>query len=315
MSQTDVGAPVHLPPAPDVPGPNRPEDFAPAVPPGLLSPAQELGLPEQPKTTDQVQREINKASQSPAPELEQTGSSLVYLPGGYLRDDGHLVMSAQVRELNGFDEERLSRLIMADNPAVYVTEMLTLGTEDLDGQKPTKDDIRNLLIGDRTALWLGIRIVTYGPTIEYTLTCVECETENKPTVSIVEIDLNDDIPVKKLDDPTKQTYEVELRHGVAKVKLLDGFAQEKFSTNLGKKTQAEVNTIMLANSVTEINGIKTQGREDAVRALSSQDRGTLMDFIAEKQPGPDLDAEIEAHCSKCNATYPIVLSPASMFRF
>ena len=108
---------------------------------------------------------------------------------------------------------------------------------------------------------------------------------------------------------------MELRRGVAKLRLLNGYAQEKFSVNLAKKTQAEVNTSMLANSVLSINGIPTQGREDAVRRLSSSDRGTLLDFMVETQPGPQLSTEIEAHCIKCNTAYPIFLAQGALFRF
>lgn len=319
MSQTDVEA-LRLPPAPDIPGPHSPEDFMPAHvntyrPPQPPDPESMAPLPlpgpaGPALTTEQVAQQVAQAS-GPAepPTLDEAPPGLVYLPGGFVRD-GELVVTAVVRELNGFDEERLSRLLAADNPAVYVTEMLSLAVEDLGGQKPSKEEIRSLLIGDRDQLWLGIRIATYGPEVEYTLTCADCDEK-----SLVTVDLNDDIPVRKLDDPLKREYEVELRNGVAKVKLLDGVAQEKYSTNLGKKTQAEINTIMLANSVLSINGLPTKGKEDAVRALSSQDRGTIMDFVIETQPGPQLGTEIEAHCSKCDAEYPIVLSPGSLFRF
>ena len=323
MSQTDVEA-LRLPPAPDIPGPHSPEDFMPAgrtntfvpqvtpvdtVPPP--APASDLPpVPLNALTTDQVAQEMAKAS-GPAepPTLDEAPPGLVYLPGGLVRD-GELEVVAVVRELNGFDEERLSRLLAADNPAVYVTEMLSLAVEDIGGQKPSKEELRGLLIGDRDALWLGIRIVSYGADVEYTLTCAECDEK-----STITIDLNDDIPVRKLEDPLKREYEVDLRNGVAKVKLLDGVAQEKYSTNLGKRTQAEINTIMLANSVLSINGLPTKGKEDAVRALSSQDRGTIMDFIIGTQPGPQMGTEIEAQCHKCDAKYPIVLSPGSLFRF
>jgi T4 bacteriophage base plate protein len=324
MSQTQVeGAFPHLPPAPDIPGPNKPDDFMPVeigpinytkvgdfVPPpdipGLMAPNG--GPPPTAKSTSQVEAEMSAASKVPIPTMDDV-SGLVHLPGGWLRD-GELVRTAIVRELNGYDEEKLSRLLSADNPATYVTEMLFLATEDLGGQKPSKDDLRSLLIGDRDALWLGIRIASYGPEVEYNLTCTECDAE-----SAVFINLNEDIPIKELEDPYKQGYDVELRHGVARIKLLDGYAQEKTSEGLAKKTQAEINTIMLANSVTDINGIRTKGREDAVRELSSQDRGTILDYIVDIQPGPQIGTEIEVHCAKCNAMYPIVLSPPSLFRF
>ena len=318
----------HLPPAPDIPGPVTAESLMPSTVNMTRTPVDYVPSPGMPpplpptagagKSPAQVEAEMAAAlagTGPPVPELDEGPSGTVYLPGGWLRPDGELVMTAQVRELNGFDEERLSRLLLADNPAVYVTEMLSMSVEDLGGQKPSKDDIRSLLLGDRDQLWLWTRIVTYGPDVEYKLTCTECDTDGKPTESLVSIDLETDIPVKKLDDPNKQEYTVELRRGEATLRLLNGFAQEKFSVGINKKTQAEVNTNMLANSVTSINGTPTQGREDAVRRLSSKDRATLLDFMVETQPGPQLSTEIEAHCSKCNAAYPIFLAQGALFRF
>jgi hypothetical protein len=240
--------------------------------------------------------------------MEEPPLGKVILPAGLIRSDGYLVREAYVRELNGFDEEKLARLSMGDNPAVYITEMLSLAVERLDDEQPDKKVLRTLLIGDRDALWIGIRKATYGPEVEYKLKCIQCDAE-----SAVTIDLDVDVPIRELEDPLKRVFTVELRHSVAEVGLLNGFAQEKYSANLSKKTQAEIDTIMLANSVRAINGIPVGGENDA-RRLSAADRQTLMDFIVEHQPGPDLGKEIEVHCATCDAAYPIVLSLPSMFR-
>jgi hypothetical protein len=296
MSQTFEGVPPRLPPAPDIPGNVTPDQLM-------------ASIPSDNKSAPNVQAEVARATRTDMPVIEEAPLGTVHLPAGWISPEGLLVREAIVRELNGFDEERLSRLGMTENPAEYVTEMLALGVEDLGGERPSKDVLRELLIGDRDALWLGIRIATYGRELEYKLDCTQCENE-----SVATIDLYDDVPVKEMDDPLKREFDVELRHGVAKLVLLNGFAQEKFSKNLGKKTQAEINTIMLANSVIAINDVRTKG-EDSVRRLGSQDRATLMDFIVEHQPGPQLSEEIIVHCATCNAPFPIILSQASMFRF
>lgn len=252
MSQTDVvaGMPGPLPPPPDV-------KFPPGMPmpPGVV-------LPDVPPasapalTTEQVGAEIAKATTSEPPTLRELDSTMVELPAGWLRTDGRLITTALVRELNGYDEERLARFDITKNGAAYVTELLALGVEDLGGEKPSKDTLRMLLIGDRDALVLGVRRATYGNDLEFKLSCTICEKE-----SLVTIDLEDDIKVTRLEEPLVRTFDVVLRHGTATVALLNGAAQEAFSEGIGKKTSAEVNTVMLANSVVEINGVSVRGRE------------------------------------------------------
>lgn len=251
---------------------------------------------------------VNASTLSTPPVLQEFGPLGVELPGGYINLNNELVTSATVRELNGFDEERMSRTDRDKNGAVYITELLSLAVEELDGSKPSKDVIRKLLIGDRDALVLGIRKASYGSHLQFKLTCDACGNE-----SDVDIDIDEDVPVKKLEDPHIRTYDVELRDGMASVALLNGAAAEAFSENITKRTTAEVNSIMLAKSVFSINGINTFGSEDAVRALSSADRATLVQFIWDKQPGPQFQA-IPVLCATCGEEYPITLGLSDLFR-
>jgi hypothetical protein len=214
-----------------------------------------------------------------------------------------------VRELTGYDEEHLARVDGAKNAAVFMTELLLAGVDELNGIKPERDTIRNLLIGDRDALMLGIRKATYGDTVKFTLTCGNCGEDND-----LEIDLNTDIPVTVLQDPLERIFEVPLRRGSAQVTLLTGIVQEAFAENMDRKTQAEVNTVMLSKSVTSIRGIQTFGQAEPVKALSAGDRDTLIDFIREHQPGPQF-REIPVPCAVCRTDFQIILGLPNLFRF
>lgn len=236
------------------------------------------------------------------------GPLVVDLPAGYITN-GVLFNVAQVRELNGYDEEHMSRVDVQRNVGTYITDLLFLAVVEIGGEKPTKDVVRSLLIGDRDALVLGIRKASYGSHVKFTLTCSSCAN-----LSDVDIDLDEDVPTSKLDDPMTRRFDVELRNGRASVALLNGAAQEAFSDNLLKRTPAETSSIMLAKSVIDINGQPTYGDENAVRALSSADRATLIDFIFEKQPGPRLGA-IPVNCATCGEEYPISLGFPDLFRF
>jgi hypothetical protein len=287
---------------PFMPGPSPVPDGVPGMPP---LPGTEGGS----MSIGQAAALMEKESASPVPVMDKPPMFHVELPAGWISPNGLLVQSAEVRELNGYAEERLSRLDMAKNVAQYVTELLMLGLVSIGSEPATREMVRNLLIGDRDALVLGIRKATYGDEIDFTLNCTTCDEESEIKVSI-----DDDIEVIKLDPPNERIFDVQLRNGSAKVMLLNGVAQEAFSENIGKKTQAEINTIMLAKSVVEINGNPVRGRDDPVRALSAGDRSTITDFIAERQPGPQFK-EIKVPCATCGTEYPISLGLPSLFRF
>lgn len=256
-------------------------------------------------------REKLIATESSVPEIEDGGEAVVELPAGWISPNGSVVKTALVRELNGYDEERLSRVNPVQNPAKFVTELLVLATDDLGGVKPTRTMLTELLLGDRDALVLGIRKATYGPKIDFKLSCDKCDNESDIVIDITD---PEDIPVVLMEEPTQRTFEVKLRRGIAKVTLLTGGAQEVFSENIGKKTQAEVNSLMLAKSVIEIDGIATFGSEDSVRALSMSDRETIQEFLADHQPGPQFKS-IWVPCATCGEKYSIGLGLSDMFRF
>lgn len=277
----------------------------PPMLPGMPSFPGRPGMPGMPPV-----ELVGALSTNEPPVMETRSSGTVDLPAGYLTHAGQLIRTAQVRELDGHDEERLARLDITENVAVWVTELLSLAVEDIGGEKPTKEVIKSLLIGDRDALMLGIRQVTYGNNIDYKLHCDKCGNDSIATVHI-----DEDISVKMMEDPLVREYEVPLRKGYAKVTLLDGAAQEAFSKNFEKRTGPELNTIMLSKSVIDINGQPTYGQEEHVRALSTADRATLVEFISEHQPGPELGNEILVPCATCGTEYPILLGIAQFFRF
>ena len=281
--------------------------------PPMMGPPMDLIDPNAgrggPPSQGDVAKALAKTVDSEPPTIARAGEAWVDLPGGLITPEGLLVRRALVRELNGYDEERLSRIDMDKNVAAYVTEMLCMAIDDLGGGKPTKETVRSLLIGDRDALVLGIRAATYGNDVEFKLSCSKCGNDSE-----VVVEIDKDIEITRMDDPLNRQFTVPLRRGEAKVTLLTGVAQEAFSADIGRRTQAEINTIMLAKSVISIDDVPVQQREEDVRRLSAADRDTLTDFIAEHQPGPQFK-EIEVTCATCGAEYPVSLGLPTLFRF
>ena len=231
-------------------------------------------------------------------------SNEVSLPGGYVTQEGVLIKYAEVRELNGSDEEAIAK---SGSLARVLNTILQKGLVTVGEEKLTKDTFDELLSGDREAILLGIRRVTFGTTAEYNLVCQSCAKS-----SIVEIDLDKDIPVKELLNPIlDRKWSVELRNGSATVTLPNGRAQTALMEN-SEKTTAELNTILLENCVLGVNGKGSLGASTVLK-LGIADRETLIADILDKNPGPRL-GEVTKTCEACGEVNPTPVSLVALFR-
>ena len=96
------------------------------------------------------------------------------LPVG-LWDNGTRVRRADVRALNGADEEFLLERSGRTAPARLATLLLTRCVERIGDTEPVTPDVaRRLVVGDREALLLEIRGLTFGPKIDPLIECPEC---------------------------------------------------------------------------------------------------------------------------------------------
>ena len=228
----------------------------------------------------------------------------VSLPGGFINREGALVKYAEVRELNGADEEAVAR---AGSTGRALNVMLQRGLVSLGMESASKEDLDTLLSGDRDAILIGIRRATFGNTIDFTGTCPSCRTEQNLT-----LDLNKDIPVVELKDPKEDrlwTYESKL--GTVVVGLPTGNTQRRLLENTDKNS-AELNTILLAGCVASINGSPSIGASTVLK-LSWKDREAIVQEILERNPGPRL-GEVKKACEACGEEIPMPLTLAALFR-
>jgi len=229
----------------------------------------------------------------------------VTLPGGFLTAEGALVKYAEVRELNGSDEEAIAR---AGSTGKVLATMLQRGLVSIGNEKVGKDDLDRLLSGDRDAILIGIRRVTFGDTVDYLFDCPSCKTGLNVTV-----DLSTDIPTLELEDPIdgrRFTY-TSKRDGEILVALPTGLTQKRLLES-DDKTRAELNTIVLASCVLSIGGTPSMGAS-AVLKLGMLDRENLIDEIIRRNPGPRL-GEVKTTCEACSEVIPMPLSLADLFR-
>lgn len=229
-----------------------------------------------------------KYPDAPAPSPE-----IVNLPGG-LKVGQDFVTTVHVKELDGNAEEALSRAGLPDprtgqvNTFHYLNTLLEQGTVKVGDASPeeSKGLLRKLLVGDRDAVLLGIRVITYGKDLEIPQwECPQCGD-----LSDLVIDLYTDVTVKTLNG-NDASFEVKLNKGaVASVRLPNGEDQQAMSEN-PKATQAERNTVTLQRCVSTI--VDGEGRTHSMagfpslaRDMTIPDRRKILKEISDRQPGP-----------------------------
>jgi len=248
---------------------------------------------------------------SPEP-VEETSSAKVVLPpsgdiellaGLYDPFTGTTTNHAEIRELNGDDEEALSKI---KDYGRSLLAILQRGTVKI-GDKPcTPDVLDSLLSGDREYLIMKIRVATFGSNIDLEGLCPHCEVQQT-----FAIDLNEDVKLDRLKEPQVRTFKVDCKIGEVTFELPNGAVQKKLITT-ADKTSAELDSILLKECISAINGSPILD-PNQVRKIGMQDRRTILKAIIDNNPGPDLSS-ISKNCLDCGLEVPIPLTLADLFR-
>ena len=252
-----------------------------------------------------VNKFAQKAMEEPEKVIETKAppGPEVTLPGGFI-EGNELIKTVEVRELNGVDEEAIAK---AANTGKALNVLLQRGLVKVGSRDVRKEDFDNLLAGDRDAILVGIRRITFGEALDLKVQCGSCGQEQEAS-----IDLLDDVPVKTLDDPiADRAWQVETKQGYVVVNLPTGITQKKLLEN-SDKTVAEINTLLLSGCVASVNGVPSMGASTALN-LSMADRSKIVEQIIEKNPGPRL-GEVSKMCKACGEGIALPLSLVDLFR-
>jgi hypothetical protein len=284
------------------------------MPPSKSTVSRATALADPNAANAEVNKALNGAGVSDIPKAPEPEDGFVRLPAGLVRN-GEVTRTAIVRELNGMDEEALSKAMKVGNPIHFTDVLVSRATETLGNEPATKEDLKNLLIGDRDELVLAIRIATYGETLSIDQwTCPHCKA-----VTPISFSLKDDIERVRLENPAEEmVFEVELRKGAkAKVRLPNGSDQEYMFEN-PEWTTAQRTSRMLTRCVmtyTDPTGHTFQvvAMPSIVLGLSIPDRQKIVMEISKRQPGPQYNGVKFTH-TECGNEVVLALGVADMFR-
>lgn len=269
-----------------------------------------------PAAAEAAARAVMAESKEKLPSAPVPDPDLVNLPGG-LVVGGKAIRTARVRELNGYDEEKIFRAWGSGNIAHVMNVILECGVVSFDGQ-PESDTaklVKELVIGDREALLLGIRCATYDDTVDIEgWDCPECGE----TILHIGLNLREDIEYVNSDEPASALrFDVPLRKGgKAVVRLPNGEDQEAAGED-PKRTLKERNTILLQRCIEYIeqpNGTKISFEAFPSYALQMGilDREKVTQEIVKRQPRPKYD-DIRFTHDSCGKEVSLALNLADLF--
>jgi hypothetical protein len=270
----------------------------------------QIDAADNPALAEQMINSIMSEAERPVIETESVSvtldapDELVFdLPNGYLSFPGGLVQEVEVRELTGRDEEALARLKTSEK---ILQEILRRGVVRIGTEKPTDEILDALLSGDRDYLLMRIFAATFGREITARPYCPQCQKVHEE-----ELDLLDAVPMRYLDSPMDRRFTLEISKGEVVVDLPTGAVQRKMISALDKNT-AELSSILLENTVSQINGTPVISPAQ-ILDLPIRDRRTISEQIIERLPGPQLQ-DIKVTC-ECGTELEVPLSLAALFQF
>ncbi|MGW3272787.1 T4 family baseplate hub assembly chaperone [Streptomyces kronopolitis] len=264
------------------------------------------GLEAPEEATAATQALLSEDRNSGEPVINAPGESHLTLERGICRE-GTWYREAEVKELTGADEEAIAA-VGSSSYKIFDT-LLLRGVRTVGNEAMNRTLAAELLIGDRELLVMAIRRATFGNDLEFDgLPCANCEELVDLTVPL------DAIPATRLQDPEQIEFPVPLRRGAtATVRLPTGDDQAAVLTikdgNAAKQDSELLDRCVLR--VQDASGTVT--RRPPATSLSMSDRKTILQFLAETQPGPRYGDFSFVH-ETCGKEVSLPISLAILFR-
>ena len=256
------------------------------------------------QTLDDIAHVVAQVQQEEAPSISPVeaphSDGIVRLHVGLLEPNGASVMTAEVRELNGFDEEAVARASSRGAALVQILEraVVKLGTSD-----DVKKSLQWLCLGDRLELMIAIRKATFGPVLD---TVGQCESCN--LARIVHVDLDKGIKRRESD---KRENVLTLPSGAeAVITWPSGSLHNRLL--MEDLNSAELTTATIVDCVVNIDGLPLLQGADTARAMPLRDRQEIMSFLVNNNPGPTLD-ESSGECDTCGSEVSVAIQVGALF--
>lgn len=208
----------------------------------------------------------------------------------------HGCEAVEIRAMTARDEDILTSRALLKKGTV-ITELIksclvdkTISTSDL-------------LVGDRNAIMVAVRITGYGAEYEVEVDCEECGSKTPHMFNLAEL------PIRRLEiEPVEaglNAFEMVLpvSKKVVKFKFLTGRDEEEITTLAEKQKKLALGTdtnvtTSLMHTIISVDGITDRAKlSNFIKMMPARDSLALRNYIRDNEPGIILRQE--ASCESC----------------
>jgi hypothetical protein len=164
-------------------------------------------------------------------------------------------------------------------------------------------NISDLLLGDRNALMVAVRITGYGPDYTAEIQCSECDAKSERTFNLTEL------PIKRLElDPVVEganLFEFVLPHTKKRVQFKFSTGRDEEEQNITQEKQKKMGistestvTTSLHQAIVSVDGVEDRFKiSNFVKMMPARDSLALRSYIRDNEPG--LTMKQDTTCPSC----------------
>lgn len=244
----------------------------------------------------------------PVEAVPLPSNGILYPPGSPM----HGKSTVNIKAMTAKEEDILSSRALAANGTVII-ELLRSCIMDGDIR------VEDLLVGDRNALMVAVRITGYGPEYNANSTCPKCLSVDLRTFNLA------DMPIKRLKiSPVTEgqncfEYKLPVTKKTVRFKFLTGKDNDLIEAESKKMAQlfpddyiGSTVTRRLKFSVLSIDGIEDRNKiSKFIESMPAMDSSRLRKYISENEPGIEMIGKLD--CKACGRVSEVSLPMGSSF--
>lgn len=229
----------------------------------------------------------------PIGDAAKSSVDSLFLPTGYLDEEGNLHTELFIKEMTGEEEDILTSkkmTVYARMNRIMENCVLSIGKYDQKSSR-WKDVIRSLIASDRLFIVLQLRILSLGQVFSQKCQCGECEMFSNQNVNL------NDFVIPTLKEPTKRTWTVTLPQSKKMIllKVQDGYAEAALQKHA---ESLDLLSIAMLGRVVEIDG-QQPVKVGMLKKLSFKDRQFIRNEFRAKEG--EFETVLEYECGNCGA--------------
>jgi len=168
-------------------------------------------------------------------------------------------------------------------------------------------NVRDMLIGDRNALMIAVRITGYGSNYSAESVCPECDEKSVQDYNLGELE------IKRLDlSPARDgenlfSFKLPITKKTVEFKFLTGADEEERSLVMERKKKMMPNmkvdstvTSKLGQTIVSVDGVIEKNKVNSfVKNMPARDSRSLRTYVQKHEPGIDMNVWMKCpHCSE-----------------